>query len=228
MPDRFAPSPSSLGIMRNAVIAGSVVLLHVAVLWILQSGFLHRATEIVTQVAVLSEFIEPPKPRELPPAPPPPTSESKRQITKTPVLPRSQVIRESTPAPDVPTSSLEQPLLPAPMLVPAHSEPPASSPALKAPSSVELPSSNADYLQNPKPVYPAMSKRFGEQGKAIVRVLIDVDGLPKQASIRQSSGYERLDEAAYQAVMSWRYVPGTRNGVVEPMEFDVPINWVLN
>jgi protein TonB len=93
---------------------------------------------------------------------------------------------------------------------------------------VQLPSSNADYLQNPKPVYPAISKRLGEQGKTVVRVLIGVDGLAKQASIRQSSGYERLDEAARQAVMGWRYVPGKRNGVVEPMEFDVPINWVLN
>ncbi len=91
-----------------------------------------------------------------------------------------------------------------------------------------LPSSNADYLNNPKPVYPAMSKRLGEQGKTIVRVLIGVDGLPRSATIRQSSGYERLDEAARTAVMSWRYVPGKRNGVVEPMEFNVPVNWVLN
>jgi protein TonB len=73
-----------------------------------------------------------------------------------------------------------------------------------------------------------MSKRLGEQGKTIVRVLIGTDGLPRQASIRQSSGYERLDEAARNAVMSWRYVPGKRNGAVEPMEFNVPINWVLN
>ncbi|RZL55246.1 MAG: energy transducer TonB, partial [Variovorax sp.] len=97
-----------------------------------------------------------------------------------------------------------------------------------APPSVQLPSSNAEYLNNPKPVYPSMSKRLGEQGKTIVRVLIGVDGMPQSASIRQSSGYDRLDEAARVAVMSWRYTPGKRNGVVEPMEFNVPINWVLN
>jgi protein TonB len=93
---------------------------------------------------------------------------------------------------------------------------------------VQLPSNNAEYLQNPKPAYPAMSKRLGEQGKTVVRVLIGVDGLPKKASVRNSSGYERLDEAARAAVMSWRYVPGKKNGVVEEMEFDVPINWVIN
>lgn len=93
---------------------------------------------------------------------------------------------------------------------------------------MQLPSSNADYLQNPKPVYPSMSKRLGEQGKVIVRVLIGTDGLPKEVSIRQSSGFERLDDAAQAAVMGWRFVPGKRNGVVEAMESNVPINWVLN
>lgn len=93
---------------------------------------------------------------------------------------------------------------------------------------LQLPSTDADYLNNPKPVYPAMSRRLGEQGKTIVRVLIGVDGLPQSAIIRQSSGYERLDEAARAAVLSWRYVPGKRNGIVEAMEFNIPINWVLN
>ena len=73
-----------------------------------------------------------------------------------------------------------------------------------------------------------MSKRLGEQGKVIVRVLIGIDGLPRDAGIRQSSGFQRLDDAAQAAVMSWRFVPGKRNGIVEAMEFNVPINWVLN
>jgi protein TonB len=73
-----------------------------------------------------------------------------------------------------------------------------------------------------------MSQRLGEQGRTIVSVLIGADGFPKQARIRQSSGYSRLDEAARQAVMGWRYVPGRRNGIAEAMEFEVPVNWVLN
>jgi protein TonB len=73
-----------------------------------------------------------------------------------------------------------------------------------------------------------MSKRLGEQGKTVLRVSIGVDGLPKRATVLTSSGYERLDEAARAAVMSWRFVPGKRNGVVEQMDFNVPINWVLN
>jgi len=227
--DRFSPPPSALGLSRNAIIAGSVVLFHVAALWALQSGLLRRAAEVVIPVEILSEFIEPPKPKELPPPPPPPPA-PKPQVAKTPPPPRPQAIREPkpTPAPNAPTGSIEPPPPPAPPAPPAPPEPPAPPPAPPAPPPAQPPSADAHYLQNPKPVYPAMSKRLGEQGKTIVRVLIGVDGLPKEASIKQSSGYDRLDDAARQAVMSWRYVPGKRNGVVEPMEFNVPINWVLN
>lgn len=232
MSNRFSSSPpTTLGLSRNALIAGSVVLFHVAALWALQSGLIRKAAEVVIPVEILSEFIEPPKPKDPPPPPPPPPPAPKPKEVRTPPPPRPVAIRTPAPAPAAPTGVIEpQPPAPplAPPAPPAPPTPPAPPPAPPAPPAVQLPSSNADYLNNPKPVYPAMSKRLGEQGKTIVRVLIGVDGLPKSASIRQSSGYERLDEAARTAVMSWRYVPGKRNGVVEPMEFNVPINWVLN
>jgi periplasmic protein TonB len=92
---------------------------------------------------------------------------------------------------------------------------------------VELPSSDAQYLQNPKPPYPAISKRLGEQGKVVLRVLIGTDGTAQRAEIQQSSGFERLDQAALATVLRWHYVPGKRGGVAEAMWFNVPINFVL-
>jgi protein TonB len=70
--DRFAPPPSVLGLSRNALIAGGVILFHAAALWALQSGLLRRAAEVVIPVEILSQFVEPPKPAEPPPPPPPP------------------------------------------------------------------------------------------------------------------------------------------------------------
>ena len=95
------------------------------------------------------------------------------------------------------------------------------------PAGVQLPSSDADYLQNPRPPYPAISKRMGEQGKVVLRVLIGTDGLPQKVEINQSSGYDRLDRQAQEAVMRWRFVPGKRNGVTETMWNLVPVNFVL-
>jgi protein TonB len=99
--------------------------------------------------------------------------------------------------------------------------------ASPAPARIELPSSSADYLNNPRPAYPPLSKRLGEEGKVVLRVLIEADGSASKAEIRSSSGYDRLDQAALQTVLRWRYLPGKRGGVAEAMWFNVPINFVL-
>ncbi|MDM0078636.1 energy transducer TonB [Variovorax sp. J2P1-59] len=89
-------------------------------------------------------------------------------------------------------------------------------------------SPKAEPSKNQKPVYPATAKRLGQQGKTIVRVLVDVEGRPSQARVMQSSGYQELDQAAVDAVSGWKYVPGRRKGVPEPMEFNIPVTWSLN
>lgn len=93
---------------------------------------------------------------------------------------------------------------------------------------VVQPSSNASYLNNPKPAYPAASRRLGETGRVIIRVHIGVDGRALEARIQRSSGFDRLDQVALETARDrWRYRPGTRNGVPEPMWFNVPINFEL-
>jgi periplasmic protein TonB len=89
----------------------------------------------------------------------------------------------------------------------------------------QLPSSSAEYLNNPLPTYPALSLRLNEAGKVVVRVLIGKNGLALDGSIDQSSGYDRLDQAALRAVLKWRYVPGRVDGQAQDMWFDVPINF---
>ena len=61
----------------------------------------------------------------------------------------------------------------------------------------------------------------------MVRVLVDINGTASQASIKTSSGYQRLDQTALQTVSKWRYVPGKRAGVPEAMWFNIPLNFVL-
>lgn len=100
-------------------------------------------------------------------------------------------------------------------------------PSTRLTTTVE-PSSDADYLHNPAPAYPRMSRRMGEQGLVVVRVLINTEGRAEQAEIRTSSGYNRLDEAALETVKRWRYVPGQRAGIPETMWFNVPIRFRLD
>ena len=91
-----------------------------------------------------------------------------------------------------------------------------------------LPSSDAHGLNNPKPVYPKLSRRMNEQGQVVIRVLVATDGTPQQGDIKTSSGYDRLDQEALRTVLRWRFVPGQRLGVPEPMWFNVPVNFVLD
>jgi protein TonB len=222
-----SPSPSS---HRNVLIAGGVVLFHAAALWALQTGLLRRAAEVIVPVEILAEILTPPAPVERPPEvkPPPPAPKpvAKQKIAPPPA-PRPVAMPSLPPAPNAPTGVIEpQPAAP-PIAAPVAAMPAPAPVAAPAPAKVELPSTDADYLQNPKPAYPPMSKRLGEQGRILVRVLIGVDGTAKEAQLKQSSGFDRLDQAALDTVRKWRYVPGKRGGVPEAMWFTVPINFVL-
>jgi len=211
--------------LRHMAIAGVVVLFHIVALWALQTGLLQRAMEAVVQVQLLSAFIAPPQPKpEPPPAPktrltPPQTAAVKAQAR--PPAPMPQAIPDPSAAPNAPTGMTAEPAPLRPITAPVMTAP------VVTPPQIELPSSDAAYLQNPAPVYPSISRRLGEQGKVVIRVLIGLDGTAQQAQVQQSSGFSRLDQAALSTVGHWRYVPGKRAGVPEAMWFNVPINFVL-
>lgn len=226
--------PAVRKLNRNLAIGASVVLFHLAALWALQAGLLRRAVEIVVPVEILSETVMPPVPKAEPP-PPPPVSKDPKPI-KQPVIkkldraippaPKPLAVPDARPAPNAPTGILiPQPPAP-PVAAPVAAEPATAAPA-PTPAKVELPSSDADYLQNPAPVYPPISKRLGEQGKVVVRVLIGTDGAPQRAELKRSSGYDRLDQAAVEYVMRCRYVPGKVGGAPQAMWHEAPVTFVL-
>ena len=88
-----------------------------------------------------------------------------------------------------------------------------------------LPSTRASYLNNSAPVMPTMSRRLGEYGTVRLSVLVGADGAAQKTQLHASSGYDRLDQAALQAVAQWRFAPGTRDGIAEAMWHVVPIEF---
>jgi protein TonB len=206
---------------RNPWVLGLVVLAHGAVLWSLMHNVRHVTAPAPIPVTVFLEALTPPTPPQ-----PRPAAEPARRATKAAraeeVAPLQRVA-EAAPATASPA--------PAATLAEASAATPVAAPpapvAPPAPPRIELPSSDADYLQNPKPPYPALSKRMGEQGQVILRVTVAADGSLLAAAVARSSGYPRLDEAALAAVRKWRFVPGKRNGMAATMDHDVPINFVL-
>ena len=225
--DGFGPVTPSARMNRRLLIVAAVIGLHIAGLWALQTGLLRRAVELVVPVQVIADLIELPQPKVEPTPPPPapqPTPKPQPVVRQTPgPQPTPLPVAVADPAP-----SDHAPIVPAPVPpAPAEPSPAPARPVEPAVPAVQLPSSTADYLNNPAPAYPPLSRRLGEQGRVVVRVLIGTDGTASQAEIRSSSGFERLDQAALQTVLKWRYVPGKRAGVPEAMWFNVPINFVL-
>lgn len=212
---------------RNTKIVAIVLMLHVAAIWALQSGLMRKVVDLILPAEVIVEMAAP---EETAPEKAKPRVE--QQATATPqrtqvaqTTPQLLAVNQPNPA------AAEQVYVPAPVTAPstnASNTPAASpSPAIAAPPVLVLPSTDADYLNNPKPHYPPLSKRLREQGKVVVRTLIGADGTAQQAEIKQSSGFDRLDEAARATALKWRYVPGKRAGVAEAMWFNVPFTFVL-
>jgi protein TonB len=147
-------------------------------------------------------------------------------LPKTPPLqaiPPRHVLAVATPAP------APEPLVFA--VPPQAAEPPAVPPAptftAPAPASITAARFDAAYLNNPKPVYPNASRRLGEEGKVVLRVHVDPDGRPGEIEIRSSSGFARLDAAAYEAVSRWRFVPARRGDEAMAAWVAVPITFNL-
>lgn len=156
-------------------------------------------------------------PEAPPPPPPPPKPRPVRQQPKP--LPPPPLIAVSTPAPVADAPAFVVPTPPTPAPVPA-AVPPAPTLATAPPAPITQARFDAAYLNNPKPVYPSTSRRLGEEGKVVLRVRVDPQGLATDVEIKTSSGYVRLDTAAHDAVAQWRFVPARRG--------DEPIAaWVL-
>ena len=216
---------------RKTLVVLGVVLIHGLGLWLLQSGLLQNVADVVVPVQVISTSMDVNQaPAQVPPVKatpsvPPPLAAQQARLPTAPPQPNQAA--DSPNASNAPSTS--PPATVTPSTATATATATTIAPATStAPAKVQLPIHDAAYLQNPKPDYPALSVRRGEQGQVVLNVLIGVDGKAQKAEVAQSSGFERLDAAALATVQRWRYVPGKRSGVPEAMWFKVPLAFVLD
>ncbi len=152
---------------------------------------------------------DPPTPPQTPPKPLPVRPQTARQ----------------TPPPPVMVAAAEAPT-PANFAVAPQPPQPQRVDAVPAPV-VTAARVDADYLHNPKPVYPMFSRRQGEEGKVQLRVRVGADGSALEVEIKQGSSFPRLDAAARDAVLKWRFVPARRGEEAVESWVGVPIVFSL-
>lgn len=205
-----------------------VTAAHIAVLAVLLS--LKPVAEAVglPQPLMVSLLTSEPAPTVEPPKPVPP----KPQVQETPQIPPPVLVtRSEAPAANAPPPAPAPvpEVLPAPPPVPVPVKPVAVAVAAPPapPPPVIPPRFDADYLDNPAPVYPPLSRRLGEQGRVLLGVLVSAEGGAMQVEVRESSGHARLDKAARDTVARWRFVPARQGDKGVSAWVQVPISFSL-
>jgi protein TonB len=129
------------------------------------------------------------------------------------------VTEQSEPVPVV-KPDLDQPPIETPPMentipeieVPVDVPPPENAiTAETAPAPPVAETANMKVNRRVDPVYPAGSRRDGEQGSGMFRVLVDERGRPMDVQVLKSSGFPRLDEAAITAIRKWSFSPAVQN-----------------
>lgn len=113
-----------------------------------------------------------------------------------PTTTAESAVATEAPAPTAPSPA-------APVSAPATVAASAAAPVIAA-------RFDADYLNNPTPPYPPLSRRMREEGKVVLKVLVSSAGLPARIELSSGSGSERLDRAAELAVSRWKFIAARR------------------
>lgn len=158
-----------------------------------------------------------------------------QEIRKEPVakpLPMTKPVAVKTPQTPAPKAAAPvveatQSNVPAPAAVvaaPVEAKPAPVAPPAEPVSQARF---DADYLKNPAPAYPPLSRRMGEEGKVVLRVSVNAQGSADSVEIRTSSGSQRLDESAQKTVRNWKFIPAKRGDVAVQSWVLVPIIFKL-
>lgn len=202
------------------IIIALVILVHLLLIIPFQFGLSPKPPDYQNDERVMANLVAP----EAPQAP------AKKAAPPAPKMPAEAP--KPTPKPD--PKKLEKSVAPAPSPTPAQKAP---APAETAPTKPSESPQNATvapptggggvsgtpiqtdigklvvvYQPDADPYYPSFSKRAGEQGEVVVRLIISESGEVEEARLLQSSSYPRLDRAAMEIGKRYRFKPYTING----------------
>jgi protein TonB len=203
--------PTSVQDLDFQRIAGTslVIALHAAVALVLFMPVQQVAAPVAEDLPLILSVI----PKYIPPPPPPPPPPIDSHVIHTAQQAAPTAVVQSKPTEEIvdPTDQGKEPY------IPPHVD--AVIPHDIGPSFVEIAADIA-----PAPTYPTMALRRAQEGRVLLRVLVDEQGRPAQVSVEQSSGFRLLDESALKIVQSrWHFVPAQRNGIAIAAYALVPV-----
>jgi protein TonB len=195
---------------RKGLAAGAILAAHALVLYAL-AAWAPALKTVVAGTVLNVQFIAQP---EAPPQWQPP----KVNV----VVPVTQVRM-----PDLPPIEIAVAQEPSNRAITIPVQPPPAQPRTDDPSVPKLVSA-VEYVREPAPRYPPQSRRLGEQGMVVLRVVIDERGNACSIEVESSSGFVRLDAAAREAVARAAFRPYVEDGAPRRAQVLIPIEFSLN
>ncbi len=193
-------------------IIGIVLLMHAIFFIGFHKSMQPNTPDNLDDSRVMANLVSPEaaKPAQ-PPAPPPPKpkQEEKKKI----------VNEKSTQAPTPPQS--QQQAATPPSQQPSKSDAPTPNAAVApatnggasgTPIQTDIGKLVVVYQPDADAYYPSFSKRSGEQGEVVVRLIIDEGGNVEDIALLKSSTFPRLDRAASDIGRRYRFKPFLVNG----------------
>ena len=194
------------------IIIGIVIALHLLFLIGFQSGMKPDNENNLDDTRVMANLVSPEaakQPQAAPAAPPPKPKQEQQKKT---------VDEKSTQAPTPPQTQQQTPTPPAPQSKSESQTPNATvAPATTSgtsgtPIQTDIGKLVVVYQPDADAYYPSFSKRSGEQGEVVVRLIIDESGSVEDVALLRSSSFPRLDRAASEIGRRYRFKPFLVNG----------------
>lgn len=194
--------------LSERIIIGIVLALHALFFMGFHSSMKPSSDDKLDDSRVMANLVspEPAKQPQVAPAPPPPIPKQEQQkkpvdekSKQAPTPPQTQQQAESSPTPQQSKSESPTPN--------ATVAPSSNSGSSGTPIQTDIGKLIVLYQPDADAYYPSFSKRSGEQGEVVVRLIINETGIVEDVALLRSSSFPRLDRAATDIGKRYRFKP---------------------
>jgi periplasmic protein TonB len=85
-----------------------------------------------------------------------------------------------------------------------------------------------NYLKNPAPRYPEEARQAKQEGVVVLVARVAPSGTADAVSVKASSGYSLLDDAALKAVQKWKFKPAKVGKMPVASQVEIPVRFQLD
>ena len=195
------------------VVIGVVLLLHAMFFIGFHKSMQPKPEDNLDDTRVMANLVSPEASKQAaaaaaPPPPKPQQQEKKKTVneksSQAPTPPQSQ---QQTATPPSPQQSKSEAPTPNTAVAPS-----TAGGASGTPIQTDIGKLVVIYQPDADAYYPSFSKRSGEQGEVVVRLIIDETGSVEDIALLKSSSFPRLDRAASEIGRRYRFKPFLVNG----------------